>query len=77
MIWYKENRGELYTTQPNRLVKAAQRHNLRRLHPHLGEQYKICQLRQAEFEPLVSQVDLETKYQSMDWARKSSPRLDK
>ena len=36
-----------------------------------------CQLCQAERESMVSQVYLETKYQSMDWARKSSPRPDK
>jgi len=36
-----------------------------------------CQLRQAERESMVTQVDLETKYQSMNWARKSSPRPDK
>jgi len=36
-----------------------------------------CQLRQAERESMVSQVDLETKYQSMDWERKSSPMSDK
>jgi hypothetical protein len=33
-----------------------------------------CQLRPAERESMVSQVYLEIKYQSMDWARKSSTR---